>query len=283
VGAAVTPADANEWEPPQYLLYALSFLSEFRPSTATNVIRTTLMLLASLRKLPPTPPVLSVIESALTFLIRYARGPLEQRHALIDGGMLNTVFDMLAHMGHGDPDAYVTACFVLYHLVEPREGAAASETAPITDRVMAAAFAYGTANDQGVPVPLWNLANSIAGYPAEIAALVAAKHSRRSEGEGVQLDGSVEEQAHYADAVMRTMMSLMEFGLIDGSDFNNGCRSGNACANPRSWWYALLRRLRALLKNSRDPSAVELLRFCAAAAVMTAEINRGSKGRFSRR
>jgi hypothetical protein len=289
-GAGATPVDAApqsreeqvEWQPPDYVISALSFLTEFRPSTDTNVVRTTLMLLASLRKLPQTSPVLAVIEVALAFLMRPARGPVEQRRVLIDGGMLNTVFDMLAHMGHGDPDAYVTACGTLYALVGAEPDGGETETGPIIDRMIAAAFASGAVNDEGVPVSLWNLANSVAGYPAEIAALVAAKASQRSqsEGGGTRLDGSAEEQSNYASTVAHTMMILMTSGLSEGSDFNNGPGSGKACANPRSWWYVLYRRLRALLKNSRAPAAVGLLRFCAAAAVITADANRGPKGRF---
>jgi hypothetical protein len=53
--------DQVERQPPEYLAFALSFLTELNPPTDTNVVRTMLMLLASLRKLPPTPPVLSVI------------------------------------------------------------------------------------------------------------------------------------------------------------------------------------------------------------------------------
>jgi hypothetical protein len=142
--------------------------------------------------------------------------------------------------------------------------------------VVAAAFAYGAINEQHVPVPLWKFAAGVVGYPAEIAALVAAKQSRRSDV-GAQLDGSAGEQADYAVAVIHTMTDLMKFGLSDGSDFNNGRGSGKAYANPQSWWHALLHRLRALLKNSRDPSAVDLLKFCAAAAVVTADVNRRSR------
>jgi hypothetical protein len=135
---------------------------------------------------------------------------------------------------------------------------------------MAAAFAYGAVNDQGIPVPLWNLANGAAGYPAEIAALMAAKQS------GAQLGGSVDKQAQFTHAVKQTVMVLMTFGLNEGSDFNSGGKSSKACANPRSWWHALYRRMRALLKNSRDPVAVTLLQFCAAFSVKTD----GPKGRF---
>jgi hypothetical protein len=287
-GGAGAAADAaaqsrvKERQPPEYLVSALNFLNEVGPSTDTNVIRTTLMLLASLRKLPQTSPVLSATEAALAFLMGYAHGPVEQRQALIDGGILNSVFDMLAHMGRGDPDAYVTACGTLYHLVQLCEGesycvtGAPSESAPIIGRVLAAAFAHGPLNDQRVPIPLWNFANGVAGYPTEIAALVAAK---RLEGGGAPLDGSAEEQARYADAIIHTMTQFMRFGLGDGSDFNNGCLDGNACGNPQSWWYALLHRLRALLKNSRNPSAAELLLFCSVAGDLTAEVLRDSKRR----
>jgi hypothetical protein len=276
--------DHVSWQPSEYLVSALSFLAELSSTTDTNIVRTVLMLLASLRKLPQTPPVLSAIENALGFLMRNANGSLEKRHVLIDGGMLNTGFDMLAHLGHGDPDVYVGACNALFFLVvpEPRKGAssdASSDTAPIIHRVLAAAFAYGAVNDQHVPVPLWNFANGVAGYPAEIAALVAAKRVQRLEG-GAHLDGSAEEQAGYADTVVGVMAILMEFGLNDGSDFTNGRGTGKACGNPQSWWHALFHRMRALLKNSRRPAAVDLLRLCAAATVVTAETNRGSKGRF---
>jgi hypothetical protein len=228
------------------------------------------MLLASLRKLPQTSPVLSAVEVALAFLMRLANGPVAKRHVLIDGGMLNSVFDLLAHMGNGDPEAYITACGTLYHLVSAEADGGDAETSPIIDRVMAAAFAYGVVNDQGIPVPLWNLANGAAGYPAEIAALMAAKQS------GAQLGGSVDKQAQFTHAVKQTVMVLMTFGLNEGSDFNSGGKSGKACANPRSWWHGLYRRMRALLKHSRDPVAVTLLQFCAAFSVTTD----GSKGRF---
>jgi hypothetical protein len=254
----------------------------------TNVLRTTLVLLASLRKLPQTSPVLSATEAALAFLMRRATGTLEQRQALIDGGMLNSVFDMLAHMGHGHPGAYIVACGALYHLADLHEGEDTlatpnSETAPIIQRLVAAAFAHGPVNDQGVPVPLWNFANGVAGYPAEITALLAAKKSGHSEGSGASwFNGSADEQAHYAHTVKFTMMLVMEFGLTDGSNFNNssGCGRGKAYTNPQSWWHGLHRRMRALLKNSSDSSAVDLLQFCASAVAVAADANRGSKGRF---
>jgi hypothetical protein len=201
---------------------------------------------------------------------------VEQRHAVIDGGMLNSVFDMLTYMGHGDPVAYRVACFALFHFVvaKPRKGEgggfssdASFDPTPIIRRILAAAFAYGPVSDKRVPVPLWNFANGVAGYPAELAA-------KQSQG----IDDSVEERAADARMVILTIRDLMKFGLSDGSDFN-GRGSGKACANPQSWWYALLHRMRALLKNSRDPTAVDLLQFCAAVAVVTAETNRGSKGR----
>jgi hypothetical protein len=290
-GAVADVADADaasqrrlnhvEWQPPEYLVAALSFLTEFSQSTETNVIRTTLMLLAGLRKLPRTPPVLSVTEAALMFFMRHANGPLEQRHILIDGGVLSLVFSMLANMGHGNPGAYVAACCTLYDLVasKPPESAS-SDSAPIIRRVMSAAFAFGPVNDQGVPVPLWNFVNGVAGYPAEIVALLAAWRSR-PEGEGSRLDGNATEQGHYAHGVTQAIVELMAFGVSDGSsDFSNGCWSGHASDNPRSWWHALVHRLRALLKNSRNPSAVTLLNFCAAAAVVTAGVKRGAKSRF---
>jgi hypothetical protein len=265
-------------------VYALSFLTELDSSILdTNVLRTTLVLLASLRKLPQTSPVLSATEAALAFLMRRATGTLEQRQVLIDGGMLNSVFDMLAHMGHGHPGAYLVACGALYHLADLQDILATpnSETAPIIRRLVAAAFAYGPVNDQGVPVPLWNFANGVAGYPAEITALLAAKKSRHSEGSGASwFNGSAEEQAHYAHTVKLTMMLVMEFGLTDGSNFNNSGGRGKAYANSQSWWHGLHRRMRALLKNSSDSSAVDLLQFCASAVAVAADTNRGSKGRF---
>jgi hypothetical protein len=222
VAAAQSRVNHVEWQPPEYLVTALSFLTEFNQLTDTNVIRTTLMLLAGLRKLPLTPPVLSVIEAALVFFMRRASGPVAQRHVLIDGGMLNSVFDMLAHVGHGNPDAYVAACCTLYHLVAagPPEGAP-SDTAPIIRRVMAAAFAFGAVNEHQVPVPLWSFAHGVAGYPAEIVALLAAWRSR-PEGEGSRLDGNATEQGHYAHGVMQAMVELMTFGVSDASDFSNG-------------------------------------------------------------
>jgi hypothetical protein len=261
------------WQPPEYLVTALSVLGELDASALdTNVLRTMLMLLASLRKLPQTSPVLSSIKVALAFFIQHGNGPPEQRHALIDGGMLNTVFDMLAHMGHGHADAYIAACFTFYTLLELEEGE--EFLTPIIRRVLAAAFAYGPVNEHHVPVPLWNFANGVAGYPVEIVA-------QGAEGGGSGFDGSAEKQARYADMVNHTMMLLMEFGLTDGSDFNsNGCGRGKAYANPQSWWHGLYRRMRPLLKNSSDSSAVDLLQFCASAVAVTADANRGSKGRF---